>query len=419
MVAVATALLALGGQPILAAAGEGSPRPLTRYSFGMHDGDLITWPRAAVGSVRLWDAGVTWREVETRPGVFDFARLDAQVAAAHRHRAKITLVLGQTPPFHVAPTARPAGPVELLGQGASRMPDLSAWRRYVRTVASRYAHRVEALQVWNEANILGFWSGTVQEMAVLTSEAREVLDRVNERAGSALRLVAPSFVARTNTLPMDRYWRSAVRGRRVADLVDVVAVSMYPPADAGPEQSVYRLRRLRSTILDPRHVRLPVWNTEINYGLRSGGPGDPVRTLPDETQAAYVIRTYLLNAAAGVRRVFWYGWEQQGNVAVVLSRQGSPTPAGRAVTRVRRWTRGADLVACRRVSNSPNRGLRVCRLVDDRGSRLVYWHPRRTVSVRVPRGAIWSRDLHGVRRELTSRLLAVDGRPVLVRVLRR
>jgi hypothetical protein len=418
-IAVATALLAIGQQPPAISADAPAPRPLPRAMFGMHDGDPTSWPEAPVGSVRLWDTGVTWRDVEVQPGVFDFTRLDAQVAAALRHRAKVTLVLGQTPSFHVARTAQPAGPMELLGPGASRMPEPSAWRRYVRRVASRYGHEIEALQVWNEANILGFWSGTPRQMAVLTAESREVLDRVNDRAGTSVKLVAPSFVARTNTLPMDRYWRVVVRGHRVADLVDVVALSTYPPADGGPEESVRRLRQLWSTILDRRHVALPVWNTEINYGLASGGSDDPVQVLPDETQAAYVIRTFLLNAAAGVRRVFWYGWEQRGNVAVVLSEEGRSTLAGRAVTRIRRWTRGADSVACRRVGDGATRGLRICRLADDRGARLVYWHPQRPVTVRLPRDAVWVRDLHGARRPLTSRALAIDDRPILVRVLRR
>ena len=52
--------------------------------FGMTDYDPTTWPRQPVGAVRLWDSGVTWREIETAPGVFDFSRLDAQVATARR-----------------------------------------------------------------------------------------------------------------------------------------------------------------------------------------------------------------------------------------------------------------------------------------------------------------------------------------------
>ena len=36
--------------------------------FGVHDGSPATWPKARVGAIRLWDSGVTWREIETRLG---------------------------------------------------------------------------------------------------------------------------------------------------------------------------------------------------------------------------------------------------------------------------------------------------------------------------------------------------------------
>ncbi len=34
----------------------------------MHDGDAVSFPAAPVGAVRLWDSGVSWREIETAPG---------------------------------------------------------------------------------------------------------------------------------------------------------------------------------------------------------------------------------------------------------------------------------------------------------------------------------------------------------------
>ena len=72
--------------------------------FGMTDHDPTSWPTQPVGAVRLWDTGVTWRDIETSNGVFDFSRLDAQVAAARSHHARVLIVLGQTPRFH---TSRP------------------------------------------------------------------------------------------------------------------------------------------------------------------------------------------------------------------------------------------------------------------------------------------------------------------------
>ena len=54
----------------------------------------------------------------------------------------------------------------------------------------------------------------------------------------------------------------------------------------------------------------PIWNTEINYGMRSGSHGG-TKAVPisGATQASYVIRTYLLNASQKVKRVHWYAWD--------------------------------------------------------------------------------------------------------------
>ncbi len=383
--------------------------------FGMHDDDPTSWPGTPIGSLRLWDSGTTWRDLEPVPGHFAFARLDAAVATALTHDARVTLVLGQTPAAHVALTARPSGPLEFGGADASRMPDLRPWRRYVRTVAERYAGRIDSLQVWNEANILGFWSGTARQMAQLTHAARTVVDRVNRRQGTRLRLVAPSFVARTNTRPIDRFWRQTVDGRTMNDLVDAVALSLYPAADGGPEESIQRLDRIREVILDRRRVTKPLWNTEINYGLVSGGSADPVLELGEERQAAYVIRTYLLNASAGVRRVFWYGWRQRGNVNTVLSVAGQPTLAGRAVGRTQRWTEGSRLIGCRILGAGSRAGTHVCRLEDRNGVKRVYWHPSRSVRLRLPPGATWRRDIRGARTWVRGHRITVDFRPTLVR----
>jgi hypothetical protein len=389
-------------------------RPLL---FGMHVSDAAAWPTVPVGSVRLWDTRTTWRDLETAPGTYDFSRLDGYVAQACAHGARVTLVLGQTPDFHVAARAPLPTQPEFMGEGATRAPDLRAWRSYVRTVARRYAGRIEALQVWNEGNVPGFWSGTPRGLARLTLVARSVVDAVNRERTTRLKLIAPSFVARANTLPMDRYWQQRVAGRSTSSLVDAVALSLYPVTDGGPEAGVARLAFLRRTILDHRRVRKPVWTTVVNYGLVQGGARDPVVELAPARQAAYVVRTYLLQAAAGVRRAYWYGWSQRGNVSTVLSVAGEPTAAGRAYERVQRWMLGSRLRECRTVDSGYRRGLVVCALRDHLGTKRVFWHPTRRLRISLGDAARVTVDLQGLRGVAAGSAL-VDFRPLLVRYRR-
>ena len=59
-----------------------------------------TWPSAPIGSLRVWDAGVAWNQVEKTPGTYDWSRLDEIVKTARDHHAQLLIVLGQTPAFH-------------------------------------------------------------------------------------------------------------------------------------------------------------------------------------------------------------------------------------------------------------------------------------------------------------------------------
>src|SRR6187200_16844 len=99
-------LLAVGaavgiGLMLLPAAPAGAATSRIPGSFfGMHNGEHVSYPTAPVGAVRLWDSGVSWRDIETAPGRYDFTPVDAQVNAARAHGATVLLVLGQTPRFH-------------------------------------------------------------------------------------------------------------------------------------------------------------------------------------------------------------------------------------------------------------------------------------------------------------------------------
>jgi hypothetical protein len=129
-------------------------------------------------------------------------------------------------------------------------------------------------------------------------------------------------------------------------------------------------------------VDKPIWNTEVNYGL-TGAAVDPA---PVERQVDNVARTLMLNAAAGVKRVYWYGWDQQGNVDTLLTEPDGATPsaAGRAYVTVRSWLLDSLLQAC----SADPAGTLVCQLQRADSVRRVYWSDAPfPAPVTVPEGA--------------------------------
>ena len=373
-------------------ADAGQPLPsVTASFFGVHQSWLGVaeprgWPQAPVGSVRLWDNGVTWRDVETAPGIFDFRRLDALMAQADRHRVSVLLVLGQSPVFHATDPAAPG----FFGPGATSMPRRAAWLRYVRAVAARQHdvwHGRVAFQVWNEGNNTQYWTGTPTQLARLTRWTSDVVSEIEPR----IRVVSPAMCTRLagQLDTLRSYLEQRPGGQPVSAYLDAVGLNLYPPQEGGPEQAVRQLRAARQIMADAG-VELPVVDTEINYGLVggpvNGGPGSygpgsapPPAPLPEQLQAAYVLRTYLLQASAGVRRVYWYAWDRIDlmNTRMVEDDYITPTAAGRAFALVRSWIGGTRPLGCARSAD----GTRSCRFVAADGVRTAVWNPTRTVSV--------------------------------------
>ncbi len=59
---------------------------------GMGFTSLDGWPSSGVTNVRIWDIGVTWRDIHLGVDVYDWSRLDSVVAQIESIGAKITYV---------------------------------------------------------------------------------------------------------------------------------------------------------------------------------------------------------------------------------------------------------------------------------------------------------------------------------------
>ncbi len=377
--------------------------------FGMHDSEPVadSWPQAPVGSLRVWDSGAVWNQVETTPGTYDFARLDALVKAARDHHASTLIVLGQTPAFH----SRHPKKVGAYGAGAASMPDLAAWTAYVRAVVERYKAPDVAFQVWNEANVEGYWNGTYRQMAKLTAAARSVVDSVTPTPT----LVAPAMATRTlgQRAGLRLLYGEKVGGVRLGDLVDVVSLQLYPEDGEGLTRKSALLTESRRILgLQGVAADKPVWDTEINFGLQGGEPATPATP---EQQMTNVAMSYLLDAGDGVDRVYWYAWDLQDIANTTLSGEdGAPTDAGRAFEVVHRWLLGAAVDRCRPADG----GVWVCDLTTPRGPATVFWNPSETGTARVRTGfgATSAETLGSTAGELPlgGTTLEVGALPVLV-----
>jgi hypothetical protein len=226
------------------------------------------------------------------------------------------------------------------------------------------------------------------------------------------KVVAPALATRLTSQRkwLRTFYGTKVGGKKVSSYVDAVSLNLYPAANASPESSMTLLSASK-TMLHAAGVNKPIWNTEINYGLLGGGTA---KHIARAKQAAYVGRTFLLNAAAGVKRVYWYAWDIQSlaNTQLTFGNGTSVTTAGVAYEVVRGWLLSSRVKSCTHDSH----GTYTCTLAYSGGVRRVYWNASHTVTVRAVKSAHAAMTLQGsVRTIKGGAKVTVNKTPVMVR----
>jgi len=367
--------------------------------WGMHDNDWTSSPTVKVGAANFTTSGTYWHQVETSPGDFDWTRLDTQVSYARTARARPVLILGGTPTFHAAVRR---------GKDKADPPRMRPWKRYVRKVANRYGNKVD-YQIWPEPNIIENWTGSMRQLAKVTVSASRVIHKAVPKA-----TVVGGAMTLRKSYQRDRlrsFYKQKVLGTRVHRTLDAIAIDPFPEMRGTPEDSLRLMKQARG-ILRSIGVRKPLWNNEINYGVAGGGDTSTVK-FGWAKQRSYVIRTYLLSAAAGMKRTYWLAWFRSSQLGVHMTHDGGgldPAPPSRSYSVVRQWIGGSRFKGCDRKRN----GVWVCTARKAGEVRRVYWDPKGRTRVTLPRSRKRLETQTGHVNTTPKRRVRVTFRPIMV-----
>lgn len=282
---------------------------------------------------RLWDMKVAWRDVNPAPGVFDWSILDRRVAQVESWGGRPLLVLGLTPQW--AAQDPNAGDPRWGAGSASPPSTLGMWGTYVSAVSQRYGSRIGGYELWNEANLRTFWTGSAAELAEMAGLAHRI---IKDSSPNAV-VLAPSVTTRlTSGARFSAAFLDAFVGKSETPF-DAWAIHTYPAGNAGvsfdgscnadPEsgetpqdcingavpklaamQRVNDVRQWQQSVISAVGAAsplldLPIWDTEINYGL--AGPGIIPGVDWSDAQGASLLQYTLADSAAlGIDNTFWY-----------------------------------------------------------------------------------------------------------------
>ena len=337
------------------------PAPITLDYFGLVFSDTDPtrpWPSVPFGSWRMWDARVTWSNLEPARGKWDFALLDRMVADAEAHHTKILLVLAHSPFWASARPTEPSG----YGLGLAAEPNnISDWTNYVHTVVARYSGRIEAYQVWNEPSDKMHFSGSVQQLVELTCSAYTAI----KKADPAAKVVSAGSAGGGYHIDYQEKFLAAGG----AKCIDVVAHHFYVPR-FGPEAMVPLIRSVRAMMRRQGVGHLPLWNTETGWWVANT---DSVADAPavakggwrkldaDAETGSVIQRAFLLARAEGIERFYWYNWANPYGWSLTDG-QGTPKPATKYWDKVVQKVLGKAVLGC-----DIDKLKVLCRLVDRSG----------------------------------------------------
>ena len=275
-----------------------TPSPLAAANAGSSIG--INGHLADAKEMRMMQrAGIKWMRADwlwgiaqPKPGAFNWEVFDERAQWAREAGIDLLPVLCYGVGWA---TTRPA---DAKGDAANYMPQLEPWLAYIRAVVARYKGQIHNWEVWNEPNI-GFWLSSNEEYVKLLKETYKAVKSVDPTAR-----VVMGGVAGSPTQYVEMLYKGGCK-----DFMDVINIHpyQYPTIpEHGMEQQVRGIQEVMRKYGDESKE---LWATEVGYPNHIGPGGVGVGP-----QADYISRTYICLLASGVKRVFWYDYQNGTDV---------------------------------------------------------------------------------------------------------
>lgn len=258
------------------------------------------------GTVRIWDAGVTWADLEKEKGKWDWTKLDKLVADAGKR--SIVMVLGH-PPAWAAKGGPDGRQASWMPAGSNRPPlNMTVWRTYISALVTRYKGKIQYYQIWNEPADKRFYSGTWEELATAVKTAYETVKKVDPTA----KVVSPPFQPRKQAGWSTKGQMLLKSMKSVGYPFDVYSMHVYPQQGEGIEGFTRDCNAVITALANC--PKKPLWITETNYNL--AGKGNPY---PAAAQEKLKKQTAALCNMLDISRCYWYAYAYNNPALIAIT----------------------------------------------------------------------------------------------------
>ena len=366
--------------------------PASYFAMTMNSPLTTPWPTIPFKSLRTWDTGVGWADINISKGVYDWSKLDSIINLAQSRGVELVFTLGRTPQWASSkPTA--SGP---YGPGQCAPPSsLEDWGDFVRAIVTRAAGRIRYWELWNEPQDPQFFCGDIAAMVALQQHAHTIIKSIDP----SLMVLTPSPV---NALGPQ--WMSSFLKAGGGQYADIMAFHGY--WDTSAESILRVIESFKRVFIANGQASKPMWDTE-------GGWGQTSQLSNPDLQAAFLAKSYLLRWSRGVSRFYWYSYDND-QWGTLWSRTKGLNRAGIAYKEITRWMTGATMsVPCAEAS-SPNGSIWTCGFSRAGYEAMAVWKSNGTATFEIPRQFTQLRDLNGETKRIVDVHILVENEPVLL-----
>jgi hypothetical protein len=178
----------------------------------------------------------------------------------------------------------------------------TAYGNYVKAMLNKFGSQLKWGEIWNEFN-LPYFGGNGP--AASRSDVYYELLKEGYEASKSVRPDLTVVGGVTADVPLD--WLEDLFELGGLDYMDALSVHpyRYPQTPEGLLEEIAQLNQLVSDYNNGQTI--PLWFSEIGWPTHLNPTG-----VDENTQAAYLIRSYVLSIAAGVEKIYWYNLMDSG-----------------------------------------------------------------------------------------------------------
>jgi hypothetical protein len=320
--------------------------------FGMHINNYgIPYPSQPFTSQRLLASNVSWANIETSPGVYNWKWLDDWVNQAQAHGVTLIYTFNDVPQFYSSKPNDSTCSYGNTGLGACDPPDdLNAdgtgtdahFKSFVNALVSRYGNKIQYWETWNEPNQLTNWIPTDPANHPYDQLIRMEADlqAIVKAANSSALVLTPPPVGAPNGAPNWMKGYLAAGGGTNADVIAFHSyvchrvMGQYPIA----ENVAPLIASMITVTTDYNQQSKPLWITESGW-CRTNYDG----FTNEDLQTAFLARFILLEAQGGAARAYWFQWDGGNGAGTLWQAPNTLRTPGIAYGQIYDWIAGATV----------------------------------------------------------------------------